>query len=81
MILSGCISWRIKTTLDSLISDTQTGFMKGRYICENTHFIYDIMSQTEINNQPGWLVLTYFEKAFVYKILHIFDLAKSYSVD
>lgn len=83
-LISGCISRRIKTTLDSLISDTQTGFMKGRYIGENTRFIYDLMSHTEVNNLPGLLVLIDFEKAFdsvswsfVYKVLHLFGFGKN----
>lgn len=63
-IISGCISLRIKKVLDSLISDTQSGFLKGRYIGENTRFIYDIMSYTELKNIPGLLVLIDFEKAY-----------------
>lgn len=51
-----------KKVLDSLISDTQSGFLKGRYIGENTRFIYDIMSYTEFKNIPGLLVLIDFEK-------------------
>lgn len=39
-----------KKVLDSLISDTQSGFLKGRYIGENTRSIYDIMSYTEFKN-------------------------------
>ena len=42
-IISGCLSQRIKDTLDHIISETQSGFLKGRYIGENTCFIYDIL--------------------------------------
>ena len=42
-IISGCISKRIKSTLDILIDKTQTGFISGRYIGENTRLLYDIM--------------------------------------
>ena len=52
-IISGCISLRIRSVLDDLISDTQSGFLKGRYIGENTRFIYDLMSYTELNNIPA----------------------------
>jgi hypothetical protein len=48
-LVAGCISRRIKSTLDFLISDTQTGFMKGRYNGENTRYIYDLISYTEEN--------------------------------
>ena len=63
-IISGCLSQRIKGTLDHIISETQSGFLRGRYIGENTRFIYDILSFTELHNIPGLLVLIDFEKAF-----------------
>ena len=50
--------------LDKIISKDQTGFIKGRYIGENTRLIYDIMQYTETHNIPGLLVLVDFEKAF-----------------
>jgi hypothetical protein len=78
-IISGCLSHRIKYTLDYLISESQSGFLKGRYIGDNTRFVYDIMSFTESNNIPGLLVLIDFEKAFdsiswefIYKVLNYF---------
>lgn len=83
-IISGCIGQRIKSTLDVLISDTQTGFRKGRYIGENTRFIFDLMSYTESKKIPGLLVLIDFEKAFdsiswtfIYKVLHFFGFGKN----
>lgn len=63
-IISGCLSFRIKQVLDIIISNTQSGFIKGRYIGENTRFVYDLMSYTEIHEIPGLLVLIDFEKAF-----------------
>ena len=78
-IISGCVSLRIRSVLDDLISDTQSGFLKGRYIGENTRFIYDLMSYTELKNIPALLVLIDFEKAFdsmswsfIYKVLNYF---------
>ena len=41
-MISGCISNRLKYILDSIKSDTQSGFIKGRYNGENTRFIYDL---------------------------------------
>ena len=58
--ISGCLSQRLKSTLNFLISETQSGFMKGRYIRVNTRFIYDIMTYTESKNKPGLLMLTRF---------------------
>lgn len=63
-LISGCLSRRLKPILDLIISDTQSGFMKGRYIGENTRFVYDIMAYTESEHIPGLLVLIDFEKAF-----------------
>ena len=61
---SGAIANRLKTVLDILIDKDQTGFIKGRFIGENTRLIYDIMNFTEHNDIPGLLVLIDFEKAF-----------------
>ena len=63
-LISGCLSQRPKSTLNFLISETQSGFMKGRYIGENTRFIYGLMAYTESKNIPGLLMLIDFEKAF-----------------
>lgn len=78
-LISGCISYKIKSTLDLFISNTQTGLIQDRHIGENTRFIYDLMSCTEINNMPRLLMLIDFEKAFdsvswsfLFKVLYIF---------
>ncbi len=63
-LASGTIANRLKTILDTLISKDQTGFIKGRYIGENTRLLYDIMQYTEDNNIPGLLMTIDFEKAF-----------------
>ena len=83
-LISGCLSQRIKSTLDQLISSSQTGFLSGRYIGENTRLLYDIMSYTECNDIPGLLVLIDFEKAFdsiawsfVYKVLNFFGFGQN----
>ena len=54
-MISGCISNRLKYIRDSIISDTQSGFIKGRYNGENTRFIYDLMYYIESHNIPGLL--------------------------
>jgi hypothetical protein len=63
-IASGTIANRLKTVLDKLISKDQTGFIKGRYIGENTRLLYDILKYTEDNKIPGLLLTLDFEKAF-----------------
>lgn len=86
-LVSGCISYRIKSTLDTLISNTQSGFIKGRFKGENIRFIYDLMDYSELNNIPGLLMLIDFEKAFdsiswsfIYKVLEFFGFGK-YIID
>ena len=83
-IAAGCIANRIKTVLDIILSKDQTGFIKGRYIGENTRLIYDIMQYTETHNIPGLLVLVDFKKAFdsvswsfIEKALEIFNFRSS----
>ena len=62
--MASAIAERLKTVLDKLISKSQTGFIKGRYIGGSIRLIYDIMNFTEIRNKNGLLMLIDFEKAF-----------------
>ena len=55
-IASGAIANRLKGVLHKKINKDQTGFIKGRYIGENTRLIYDIMNYNEQNNIPGLLL-------------------------
>jgi hypothetical protein len=50
--------------LNKLISNSQTEFLKGRYIGECTRLILDIIERTEEEQIPGLLLLVDFEKAF-----------------
>ena len=63
-IASASIANRIKTVLDKLIHKSQSGFISGRYIGDNTRLLYDLMQFVEENNIPGLLLLIDFEKAF-----------------
>lgn len=54
----------MKMVLNKIISKEQTGFLKDRYIGENTRIIYDMLHLAEENNVPGLLLLIDFEKAF-----------------
>ena len=44
---SSAIANRLKRVLDRIISFSQTGFISGRYIGENTRLIYDLMHYTK----------------------------------
>ena len=63
-ILSGNLANRLKTILPKIIGDTQKGFLKNRYIGENIHLVYDIMSELNIRQRKGLILLLDFEKAF-----------------
>ena len=47
-----------------MIHENQVGFIKGRFIGENTRQLYDIMHHLEERNSKGLLLLVDFEKAF-----------------
>ena len=79
-LLSSCIANRIKQVLQHIIHENQRGFMKGRYIGENTRIVYDIIQISNKHKIPGMILLVVFEKAFdsvswsfMYKALHFFN--------
>ena len=63
-VFSGIIANRLKAVLNTLIHENQKGFLSGRFIGENTRLMYDIISQTEVQDKPGMVLLLDFEKAF-----------------
>ena len=46
-LISTVISNRLRKVLDTLVSQTQTGFIQGRSIGESLRLIYDVMDYTE----------------------------------
>lgn len=57
-------------------------FLKGRFIGENTRFVYDIINETKI--RPGMILLIDFEKAFdsiswsfMFKALKLFNFGSN----
>ena len=84
-ILSGCLANRLKIVLDKLIHENQKGFLRGRYIGENTRLVYDILHSTEELKIPGLLLLIDFEKAFdsvswkfLYQVLYYFRFCNDF---
>ena len=63
-ILSNCLANRLKKVLYYLIHENQKGFLKDRYIGENTRQLYDIMQYLSDTHSKGLLLLIDFEKAF-----------------
>ena len=56
------IANRLKSVLDTIMSEMQTGFLNKRFNCENACLIYDILHFTEEKSILGLLVLIDFEK-------------------
>ena len=63
-LASAALANRTKPFLREIISDTQQGFVKGRYIGECTRLIFYLLEKVEEDDIPGLLVLLDFEKAF-----------------
>ena len=61
---STAIANKLKKILNKLVAETQTGFIAGRFIGENTSIVYDIMHYLEKNNRQGLLMPVDFQKAF-----------------
>ena len=63
-IATKAIALRLEKVLPTIISSSQTGYVKGRYIGESIRIISDMMSFTKAKNIPGLAVFLDFEKAF-----------------
>lgn len=63
-IASKAVAERLKAVLPSIINGQQKGFLKNRFIHENTRLIYDTLEYTETKDISGLLLILDFEKAF-----------------
>ena len=63
-IVTKTISNRIKKCISHIIENSQTGFIKGRYIGENIRLIQETIEAPEEKNHPGLILFPDFEKAF-----------------
>ena len=79
-ISTKAIANRIKKVLNTIINDSQTGFLKGRYIGENIRTIFEVIESLNNENKPGLIFFADFEKAFnsidhdyIFKVLNYFN--------
>ena len=63
-ILTKLLASRLQKVLPNIISEDQTGYIKGRYIGENIRTILDIIEYTNHKINPGIILFLDFEKAF-----------------
>ena len=64
-IVTKTISKRTKKYISHITENSQTGFIKGRYIGENIRLIQETIEALQEKNHPGLILFTDFEKAFV----------------
>ena len=62
---SGILANRLKTTLETVVSPDQTGFIANRFIGDNTRLLYDTINHCEMENKEGLIIVLDFAKAFI----------------
>ncbi len=70
--------------LGDLISSDQKGFLKGRYVGENTRLVYEVMSYLKEQDKNGMLLLIDFEKAFdtlSWKYILLVEIQDTYNIE
>lgn len=84
-IAAKAIASRLKKVLHLLIGDTQSGFLRNRFIGENIRFVLDLIEYTSTHNIPGFLFFIDFEKAFdtldwnfIHRTLHYFQFGDQF---
>jgi hypothetical protein len=63
-LLAKVFASRLETVLPFIVSDDQTGYIKGRYIGCNVRVTEDLIYYTNKHKLPGILLMIDFEKAF-----------------
>ena len=61
---SAILANRLKTTLETVVSPDQTGFIANRFIGDNTRLLHDTINHCEMENKEGLIIVLDFAKAF-----------------
>ncbi len=72
-LLALILARRLKTILDSVIDESQSGFMKNRHITNNIRLVLDILDYSDLINDNGFILFLDFCKAFD-SVEHLFIL-------
>ena len=85
-LLSSMIAERLKSVLETIINNDQTGFISNRFIGENTRLLYDTITYAETEQIPGLLIIVDYAKAFdtiewkyIDEVFKIFDFGPVFS--
>ena len=85
-IATKTIANRMKKVLSNLINNSQTGFLKGRYIGENIRTIFEVIEYLNDEDKAGLIFFADFEKAFdsidhefIFKTLNYFNFGASFN--
>lgn len=84
-IFSGAVAFRLKEGISSIISETQSGFLKNRSIHNNIRLVLDLLEYKNEIDGGGFLLFLDFYKAFdrvehpfIIKTLHKFGFGKKF---
>ena len=84
-ILSSVLATRLKHTLNDLIHEDQTGFIKGRHMSENIRKVIEMIEYLEDEDLSGLIMTIDFEKAFdkiewnfIFKTLEYFNFGNKF---
>ena len=84
-IVTKCLAKRLDKKIPVLIHETQSAFVRNRYIGDVIRLIEEVMNYTEHMNLPGILITVDLEKAFdslewsyLFKVLKTFDFGQSF---
>ena len=63
-IISAAITNRLKGVMNDVISSSQSAYIKGRCIAENSRLVYNVIHKINAENNAGFIVAADFESAF-----------------
>ena len=84
-MLSPVLATRLKSTLNDIIHEDQTGFIKGRHMSENIRKVIEMIEYLEDEDISGLIMTIDFEKpfdkiewTFIFKTLEYFDFGDKF---
>ena len=63
-IISAAITNRLKTVMNDIISPSQSAYISGRFIGENSRLVYDVIDELNNQDRSGLILAADFEAAF-----------------